>query len=535
MFIRKLMMHIIQKMKVALLVCLFGTFSAANEAKCSKQGYGGPNCTFECPSNCMFPSENDTDTCNYTTGECLHGCNQGYAGQNCSVECPQNCAPSGNSGDELCSATFTQCLFGCNEGFYGPNCTNYCTDKDSNCKRCTENDGNSGVVCNECSKNFYRGSGKCIQCSYWCQKLPSPSPQCRENDGYCNYGCKNSRFGFKCGSRCSNTCESSCHRDSGKCDGCKYTSYCGPTCEIACQDGCALQQCNQSCDCIKGCNIDRWGRKCVNQCSENCFRPQDVDSRICNHSDGTCLYGCKNNKYWGDECDVSCSDGCLNGTCQQESGNCTVGCTSKTVHGLRCDTVCSENCLNGTCERADGYCDDGCNIGSYGERCDITCNRNCISGKCKRENGFCDNGCEAGNYGDQCDLGCSYKCLNNRCKRTDGNCTDGCISGYEGPFCEKVDEANIIYYYIEETSVVNKTLVGVAVSAWLLLLVVLAVKVIRRRYHIKRKETANEERIPPVRDQYECMTSQREQRDTADAANYEVLAHEGGKNRDNFL
>ncbi|XP_053372529.1 multiple epidermal growth factor-like domains protein 10 [Mercenaria mercenaria] len=440
---------------VGFVVVLLGTVSRAENITCSsecsdetgtcnhttgeclhgcKDGFAGPDCSFECPANCNFSSENETGTCNHTTGECLHGCKDGFAGTSCSVECPQNCAPSDDRENEICNATSEDCVYGCKDGFYGRNCTNKCSDQVPYCMRCSAKDGNSGFVCNECSRNFYRVNGRCYGCNYFCIIKPGqPLPTCRERDGYCNFGCRPGRYGFICGRKCSPTCNDICQRETGSCiGGCGYPSYCGPTCEIECQDGCKLQQCNQSCDCVNGCNHYYWGNKCPNLCSGSCKVPAD-DSAICDSIDGTCLHGCKDTKHWGNKC-ISCSDGCLNITCEQKSGDCTEGCTKKTVYGGQCKVVCSDNCLNGTCERADGYCND-CIEGNYGIQCENACHVNCINSTCDRVNGSCVYGCKTGTYGEKCNKDCSDKCFDLKCERVDGNCTDGCVSGYQGFHC----------------------------------------------------------------------------------------------------
>ncbi|XP_053373005.1 protocadherin Fat 4-like [Mercenaria mercenaria] len=106
---------------------------------------------------------------------------------------------------------------------------------------------------------------------------------------------------------------------------CNYPSYCGPHCELSCQDGCVSQHCNQSCDCVKGCNSNYWGEKCKTPCSASCNKPIDDSIATCDSSNGTCLSGINENKFWDNHCDTSCSDGCLHRKCQQESGYCTEG------------------------------------------------------------------------------------------------------------------------------------------------------------------------------------------------------------------
>ncbi|XP_053372980.1 scavenger receptor class F member 1-like [Mercenaria mercenaria] len=167
--------------------------------------------------------------------------------------------------------------------------------------------------------------------------------------------------------------------------------YSSPNCSVECPQNCAATETNDTDVCnaaseeclygckdgFYGCKPNYWRGKCQNLCNTNYNVSHDPSKRICDKGDGTCLNGCNNNNYWGNQCDKECSIGCINETCQQESGYCTERCSTKTVYGLFCDKTCGENCLQGTCNREDGYCDIGCVKGKYGNRCDKSCNENC--------------------------------------------------------------------------------------------------------------------------------------------------------------
>ncbi|XP_060598734.1 multiple epidermal growth factor-like domains protein 10 isoform X1 [Ruditapes philippinarum] len=470
-----------------------------------------------CSSFCERGASNRTETCNTNTGECIYGCIVGFAGPNCSYECPDTCIYPAENETGTCNHISGECLHGCKDGFYGSNCTQRCYDIDPICERCIEKNENDGIECKKCNRNFYMSAGKCLSCNYWCLVVPtSAEPICRPEDGYCNHGCRTGRYGFMCGERCSSTCKDECNRETGTCFDCKYQSCCGPTCEIQCQDGCLLQQCNQSCHCVNGCTTTHWGERCLTVCNYNCIKPADPSKRVCNTSDGTCLLGCEGELFWGNQCNKVCPSYCVNDTCEQISGNCTEGCSSEAVYGWRCDTPCNKNCLGGTCERPDGYCDKGCNVGTYGIECNLSCSENCKNNTCNRQSGHCDNGCKDGNYGNQCENTCSTTCLNQRCDIVDGSCTDGCISGFEG------------HNYGTETKSVDNTLLGLTISGWSLLVILLAfniTKALTKRCKKSKgnKINAKEDTQPQIRNQQVYTTLQHGQDENHDTTKYEVL------------
>ncbi|XP_060569203.1 multiple epidermal growth factor-like domains protein 10 [Ruditapes philippinarum] len=264
------------------------------------------------------------------------------------------------------------------------------------------------------------------------------------------------------------------------CFECGYSSYCGLTCEIPCQDGCKKQNCNQSCQCVNGCTATNWGEKCQTICNSNCDKPSHPFIRVCDSLNGTCLLGCNGQRFWKSQCIEPCSSNCVNGTCEQNSGHCKDGCTSNRVYGGRCDTPCNKNCNVGTCKREDGYCDKGCKEGSYGNNCENIC---------------------------------SATCLNQKCKRFDGSCTEGCISGYEGQKCET------------ETKPVDKSLLGIAISGWTLCVILLAFVIIttlrRRLRKSKRNEANAEENIQDQTRNQQVYTTLQHEDDGK--AKYEVL------------
>ncbi|XP_060583894.1 multiple epidermal growth factor-like domains protein 10 [Ruditapes philippinarum] len=368
-------------------------------------------------------------------------------GIQCSAHCIKNI-----SDHVVCNKTTGECTFGCADGYAEPHCTMRCSENDVNCKSCRIDPNTNGVVCKECPMNFYRSGGKCLSCNYWCLMNSSiPTATCRESDGYCNSGCKPGRYGFMCGNRCSSTCKDRCDRSTGECSDCRFPSYCGPKCQIQCQDGCSLQQCNQSCSCTNGCTTTHWGEKCSNLCNANCNAPTDVSVAICDKINGTCLHGCKNNAYWGTQCQYSCSINCLNGTCYQLTGSCIGGCLIGQYYDDMCTRVCTTKCVNGTCDE-NGICDIGCIDGWYGKMCDKQCSEHCFDRVCNRSDGTCLNACQSGWYGHKCGQQCSDSCLDGTCDKATGNCSNGYGIEYKGPIlgggsvCFKCDDMSSPQY-----------------------------------------------------------------------------------------
>lgn len=367
----------------------------------------------------------------------------------------------------------------------------------TNIARCSTTVSGS-PVCDECLFNFYKGSEKCLPCNYGCGlNFSFRLPRCRESDGYCNFGCEQGHYGFMCGLRCS-ACNNTCHRDTGICESCKYARYCGPTCKIYCNDCCAAQQCEQSCTCSVGCTSTTWGKRCERICNENCAKPFDFSKNICDRSNGSCLHGCEYNNVWGSQCQNHCSSNCVGQVCKQMSGNCTYGCNSTKVYGMDCVIACNKNCVNGTCFRNDGLCDNGCVEGTFGDRCHLSCSENCLGSSCNIKNGYCDFGCNEGYYGHTCQHQCSLGCLYKRCER-DGACIMGCIPGWYGRQCSSVcsskclqstcnrEDGSCYEYFVNEDTDTIRQLTVVAVSGWLLFMVVagaLVGMVVRRKKNL---------------------------------------------------
>ena len=143
--------------------------------------------------------------------------------------------------------------------------------------------------------------------------------------------------------------------------------------------------------------------------------------------------------YWGKHCNLTCSGGCVNNTCNIEDGSCVC---NDGYFGKTCQHECAKTCplssmrANKTlCNSITGEC-SYCKTGFFGQFCDSTCNSNCEDGECKQMSGKCSACPLNETYGDACEKPCSKKCNQRQCHVESGNCSLGCIPNHYGPQCE---------------------------------------------------------------------------------------------------
>jgi hypothetical protein len=107
------------------------------------------------------------------------------------------------------------------------------------------------------------------------------------------------------------------------------------------------------------CKHGFYGSECKLDCSSNCMNVS------CNKDSGKCNLGCKND-YSGDMC-------CLNNKNCLYCANTTVCRECKSGYfGQFCNQTCSDLCINNDCEINTGICTEGCKASS---RDDIICVR----------------------------------------------------------------------------------------------------------------------------------------------------------------
>ncbi|XP_046565852.1 uncharacterized protein LOC124274532 isoform X2 [Haliotis rubra] len=73
------------------------------------------------------------------------------------------------------------------------------------------------------------------------------------------------------------------------------------------------------------CSWGIYGENCDRTCPSNCYLDPGRNLRHCQKYTGKCSEGCVRG-YHGDQCNISCSGGCLNETCNHGNGHCTLGC-----------------------------------------------------------------------------------------------------------------------------------------------------------------------------------------------------------------
>ncbi|XP_052770019.1 low-density lipoprotein receptor-related protein 8-like isoform X2 [Mya arenaria] len=162
-----------------------------------------------------------------------------------------------------------------------------------------------------------------------------------------------------------------------------------------------------------------------------------------------CLGECKPGQF-GEYCEKTCSEKCLNRICDKSSGICK-NCTRTYLEN--CSQECGEECRerNGfsQCDRQSGKCLNCCTLNHYGHYCNNTC-KNCKGNSSNIPcdiNGVCQFGCENDYWDKRCNSKCNANCQGDehgkRCTST-GECINGCTRGWSGNLCgESTDKENV--------------------------------------------------------------------------------------------
>lgn len=496
------------------LVCAFQDGHCTNGCK---DAFYGSTCSQNCSERCKGR------ICKDSANKCTDGCANGYYGTTCDETCSVYCALSGIPA--ICNSTSGNCFANCTSGYYGDRCIDPCKntcldgtcDSNGGCPDCRTDP--IGVNCRvqECTPGLYgptceskcpghctnnichRQIGTCLSgcidnlygsyCTESCQCDISGTAICNYTNGDCV--CKPDHYDIQCNQNCSDGCRGRMCSKNGAClDGCKLGRY-GTLCRDSCSN-CLNSDCNESNGtCNQGC-IDGWytdtcttvcPSKCtkcdfkssacsrcaqsyyqpITSCSETCSSNcgSAGSGRICNETDGQCLYHCRvgyygpkcdracghciggscnrdsgncsddcSVGYWGDVCQMPCNGNCARSvamvlSCDKMTGNCDFGCIPQ-YFGLSCNSPCSSNCKGFICDRITGIC-VGCKANFYGENCSSTCD-NCKYGICLQANGSCEHGCVEGRFGNQCQHICTRTCRDNACDQIVGDCIDCTIT-----------------------------------------------------------------------------------------------------------
>ncbi|XP_052763146.1 multiple epidermal growth factor-like domains protein 10 [Mya arenaria] len=355
-------------------------------------------------------------------------------------DCPDRCLCCINDICEHDSKGWEQvCLDGCKDGYHQPRCMVPCK---GNCQTCRQSDG----VCLICKPGFYGPSDECLNaCAFrHCACFESECDNCLDGfydvSNHCDSACSKGCSEDKCND--DGTCDCVDNFEGNKCDRCVLGKY-GELCNNNCiNENC---MCTNAVNCIS-CRTGFFDIStfCSKRCSVGC-------KDICN-SDGhcTCLpqfsgQTCANciPGFYGDDCTIPCSNGCIDGTCKRDGTcKCIQYFMSKTCDvcdqgrfGTLCDKTCSAGCANNTCDRSDGSCEI-CIDGYTSSTCHENCNYACQS--CSQDNASQCLLCFKGFYVDSNMSGCTpceQSCLANTCEQPNGLCTYGCRERYWGHNC----------------------------------------------------------------------------------------------------
>ncbi|XP_062587943.1 protein draper-like isoform X3 [Saccostrea cucullata] len=281
---------------------------------CNKTYYGR-TCDKKCPGNC------ENKVCNIINGTCPR-CTPGWTGPFCrnkcwggwhGLGCKQRC--SGHcKNKETCNHVTGRCDDGCADGWMGIQCEKPCKD------------GNYGPGC------IYNCSGHCLN-----------DVHCNKQNGHCDTGCKPGYSGNLCNAECNSgyfgaQCKGLC---SQKCFNDEICNHINGVCTNGCKDGYTGERCNETCE------LGYFGSRCSRKCSVNC-----INTFVCKNTDGACR----------------CAPGWTG------SPTCNIGLVHiikcSQAYGENCQIPCSENCMNRTCDRFNGSCLTECMGGTFGEKCD---------------------------------------------------------------------------------------------------------------------------------------------------------------------
>ena len=392
-----------------------------------RDGFGGADCTIECPGGAVNPCSGNGACSEGTGGNALCTCFTGYSGAACELECP------GGQGYH-CSRRGT-CVNGACVCVQAPSPVGYWTG--SVCDTCLS--GYSGVLCDQacplsgglpCAGKGVCYNGECLACSSSC------GTACELTGADCvALACPTTYAGATCTIRCDGSSGTTVCSGNGVCSDGKagtgkcacHSGYAGTACNLEC-DGGAATPCsgNGVCDAaVTGtctCNIYFATATCEVACKGFGTTGGVCTGRgTCNDGasgDGscTCQFG------WGGEsCEKECPGGHLNpcsnhGACDQLTALCL--CVDDTVLGHFGGASCSS-----------------CQDGWYGDSCLSTCPP--ATGTTTGRECACSQGWAAPDCSVECFGGASNPCSRNgNCNDTNaGDGTCACNYGFRGQDC----------------------------------------------------------------------------------------------------
>ncbi|EAS02680.2 transmembrane protein, putative (macronuclear) [Tetrahymena thermophila SB210] len=434
------------------LSCTDPNFTLNNSTGCKCSGIIQNGLCLQCSnliSNCMSCSTNG-QTCN----QCFQG--YGLAANNsscyaCNTIDP-NCVSCNSS--NVCSQ--------CNNGYILNQQTNKCVcDTSSNqyalvngfcyncsnsltqCKQCSVNSQNSGLICIACNEPFVAVNGQCQLCAQGFyqsgnQCLACSQANCKQCTSTDCYQCIS---GFTLNNNTC-TCITPMIVDSdGICKTCstKFGSLCQTCSTSACTTcgGINYTPNSTGCQCVKG--VENTAQQTCVSCPTNCSTCTSntnftqLTCTLCSSgfklmSDGTCST-CLSNQYYNSTTKTcnSCSSNCSGCADDQNGGQCS-GCTNGFILSAQLTCVCNGskalaadqvNCVN--CSTL---------YGSNCATCDSSACLTCISNYYQNASGTCIT-CSSGQYFSNSSKTC-VNCPSNcsACSPLTGVCTT-CINNYD--------------------------------------------------------------------------------------------------------
>uniref|UniRef100_A0A8W8JTV3 Scavenger receptor class F member 2 n=1 Tax=Magallana gigas TaxID=29159 RepID=A0A8W8JTV3_MAGGI len=142
------------------------------------------------------------------------------------------------------------------------------------------------------------------------------------------------------------------------------------------------------------------------------------------------------------------------------------GCKNDRFYGSNCDTPCPTNCKDDTCYIESGAC--------------LTCKPGWTGIHCNTK-------CREGWYGINCDQPCVGHCRDNAtCNHVIGQCDRGCAARWTGKLCDKVDNQTATFKLREITYLIT------AISVIEIIMTAIGIFVIKQRWAIFRNQRYEE-------------------------------------------
>ena len=408
--------------------CYIGNGTCIGNGNCVNNEFYGHDCEIPCNKG-----REHCENCN-RNGSCIYCTNNRYYDLNCSQGCPF--CPDGCHLNGSCTGDYVNCS---NIKYHGDTCNDLCIEQHEyrTCTTCYKNG-----TCTSCKENQSYGN----DCSNSCEN-------CTKGECDMNGICLNKThcrevyfFNLDCNGNCQKNCsKEGCYMNGTCIKACSKDHYNFPYCNLTCNSNCK----DNYCDDLTGFCSECTDKKFLGGfCDEPISNRSDLKN--CNESNqlGTSCPSCANGTYYGNKCELPCSEGCLDTYIPTKKKMCKntgicEGCTDK-YFGIYCNQTC-DGCGEIGCDDQ-GYCKKfKCIDGKYGLKCDgnCTCENNSNSIECGKFSGECST-CNYGYFGPKCQKQCHYKCKTGLC----------CI--FKDKKLEPNDEIKTNYKYLN-ISLNNKT------------------------------------------------------------------------------